>query len=88
MNDLLTATEIERMVEGRRIILEARTFRLRRPFFGLVWLSPIAVRAQTAQGERRLPIRDVTRWWQLAAYGFSLLCVVIGLAIAGREPKE
>lgn len=88
MNDLFSTVETSRLIVERRIALETQAFRLRRSFFALAWLRPVAVRAQTPEGELRLPIRDVTRRWQIAAYGFSLLCLVIGLSMRGREQKE
>lgn len=72
----------------RQLVLEARSFRLRLPFGGFVWSGPAAVRYATPDGEERLPIRDVTRLAQIAAYSFALACLVAGLGIGGRQPKE
>jgi hypothetical protein len=78
----------ERLIEGRGVVLESRIFRLRLPFGGFLWGAPSAVRVATPEGERRLPIRDVTRRWQIAIYGFSLICLATGLMARGRGQKE
>jgi hypothetical protein len=83
----MTIVELPLTVAGRDIVLEARTFRLRLPFGGFVWSAPAAVRLRTSDGETRLPIRDVTRRWQIAAYGFSLFCLAAGLMARGRQVK-
>jgi hypothetical protein len=70
-------------VDGQTITLESQTLRLRRPFGGLEWSRPSAVLASSPSGEVRLPIRDITRRWQIAAYGLSLIFLAAGL-IAGR----
>lgn len=83
-----TSTTPERSIGGREITLEARAFRARLPFGGLVWNRPAAVRMRTPTGEVRLPLRDVTRRWEIAAYGLSLLCLLAGLSLRGRPRKE
>ncbi len=70
------------------IVLEARPRRVAWPFGGLVWNRPVGVRVRGPQGDQRLPIYDVTRRLQLAAYGLSLLFIGIGLSQRGRSPKE
>jgi hypothetical protein len=84
----MTTVEVAHVIEGRRIVLEARVFRARRPMVGFLWARPAAVRVETPEGERRLPIRDVTRRWQIAAYGFSLLCLAAGALARRRGQKE
>jgi hypothetical protein len=78
----------ERLIEGRRVVLESRLFRLRLPFGGFLWGAPSAVRMGMPGGETRLPIHDVTRRWQVAAYGFSFICLAAGLMARGRGQKE
>ena len=70
------------------IVLEARPRRVAWPFGGLVWNRPVGVRVRGLQGDQRLPIHDVTRRLQLAAYGLSLLFIGIGLSWRGRSRKE
>lgn len=80
--------EIPLTIGERRLALEARAWRLRLPFGGLVWSAPAAVRYGAPDGERRVPIRDVTRLAQLALYGFAFICLAAGLGIRGRQPRE
>jgi hypothetical protein len=84
----VTTIEVPVTVAGREIVLEARAFRLRLPFGGFVWSAPAAVRVPSPDGDTRLPIRDVTRRWQVAAYGFSLICLAAGLMARERGSKE
>jgi hypothetical protein len=84
-NGWITTRSEPLIIGEKRIVLEARAFSLRLPFGGLVWNRPVAVRVQTLSGESRLPIHDVTRRRQIAAYGFSIVCILLGLA--ARRPK-
>jgi hypothetical protein len=81
----MITTDVTHLVEGQRIVLEARTFRLRLPLGGVAWSRPVAARVGAPGGEIRLPIRDVTRRWQIVAYGFSTVCLLLGLA--ARRPN-
>jgi hypothetical protein len=84
----MATTEIARTIDEHQLVLEARTFRLRLPFGGFLWSTPAAVRVRTPAGETRLPIRDVTRRWQAAIYGFSFMCLAAGLLTRSRGSKE
>jgi len=88
----MTTQEREYLIDGQRIVVEARAWQVRLPFGGLVWNRPVAVRAPgppgDTPGETRLPVRDVTRFWQIAAYGVSLVCLVAGLLAGARGRKE
>ena len=84
-NGWITTRSEPLVIEDKRIVLEARTFCLRLPFGGLVWNRPVAVRVDGPSGDTRLPIHDVTRRWQIAAYGFSIVCILLGLA--ARRPR-
>jgi len=88
----MTTQEREYLIDGRRIVVEARAWRVRLPFGGLVWNRPVAVRAPgpsgDTPGETRLPVRDVTRFWQIAAYGVGFVCLLAGLLAGGRGRKE
>lgn len=93
---MMTTQEREYLIDGQRVVVEARAWRVRLPFGGLVWNRPVAVRAPgpsgvtpgETPGETRLPVRDVTRFWQIAAYGVSLVCLAAGLLAGGRGRKE
>jgi hypothetical protein len=79
------AGSLTRQIDGREYLLEGRAVRLGGRFGGLVWNRPVAVRVREAGGERLLPIRDVTRRGQIAAYGLSLALVLAGLALRPRK---
>jgi hypothetical protein len=79
---------LSRPAGGRDVVLEARAARLRAPFGGLVWNRPVAVRVRESGGEQRLAIRDVTRRGQVAAYGLSLVLVLVGLSLRPRKRRE
>lgn len=83
----MALVEVTHTIDGKRIVLEARAFRLRRPFGRFLWSAPSAVRLPGPGGETRLPIRDLTRRRQITAYGISLICLAAGLLARGR-PSE
>jgi hypothetical protein len=82
---IITTTKV---IDGREVVLEARAIRLRLPFGGFLWSAPAAVRVTSPDGDTRLPVRDVTRRWQIAAYGFSLICLAAGLMARRRVSME
>ena len=76
---------ITRLAAGRPVVLESQTVGLRLPFGGLLWTRPRSARVTGPAGSMSAPVLDVTRRWQLAVYGFSLLCVAAGFMF-GRRP--
>ena len=84
----LTTQRVTRTIGDTEIILETTGFAARSPIGGFVWNRPAAVRVGGHGGGSRLPIRDVTRRWQLALYGIGLLFMVAGLWAGGRSRKE
>ena len=81
-------TVAARRIGDLEISLEAQAHRVAGSFGGGVWNRPVGVWVRGASGDKRLPIRDVTRRVQLAAYGLSLLFIGIGLSRRGRSRKE
>lgn len=75
-----------RQVADTRIILESRSFQAIGPSGGVVWNRPVAVHTQSAHGESRLPIPDVTRRGQVILYATSFLFIIAGLALGSRRP--
>ena len=59
-------------------VAQAISFTLRGPWGGggWVWNRPVAVLETTAEGTRRIPIWDVTRWAQLGLLALALLLVM------------
>jgi hypothetical protein len=56
---------------------------------GMVWNRPrgVSILALPGQGTAYLPIRDVTRFLQVAGYGLAAVFTLLGL-LAGRERKQ
>jgi hypothetical protein len=70
-----------------RVVLESRVWRWRLPFVVVEWQRPTAVLLEQATGYARLPIRDVTRYVQLAIIGFGFMCLIAALWV-GRWASE
>lgn len=84
----LLRNQVTSRIGDAEIVLETFGFEMRRPAGGIVWNRPAAVRFRGTNGEKRLPIHDITRRWQLALYVTGLLFVVAGLNSRGRSPQE
>jgi len=85
--DRFTVVGAPHVYHNRRVVLESRVWRWRLPFGVAEWRRPTAVLVAEASGHSRLPIRDVTRYAQLAMFSVGLLGL-IAVLLAGRWASE
>ena len=76
----LTTYSEAQTLAGHTVVMEARAWRFRLPFFGVVWNRPTAVLAGDEPDRKRLPIRDVTRRAQVIVLALAAACFVAGLS--------
>lgn len=82
-----TIVSVPHVYHDRRVALESRIWRWRLPLGIVEWRRPTAVLVEEATGHTRLPIRDVTRYAQIALIGFGLMWLIAALWV-GRWASE
>lgn len=85
-----TGVSAPHVYHNRRVALESRVWRWRLPFGVAEWRRPTAVLVEEAAGPLRLPIRDITRYSQLALFGAGFLGLIVTALVSrwAREVRE